>query len=153
MSRAPSLWDTSITVVAGALAVVGMWLPWVRKLPTGYANGEPMYTLEPVPQSETGFQHLDPVIVLLVGLVVAGAILLSHWDRRPGSLLVTAGGLMLFGSGFFLQYYVRIDRYAVEPGVYLVIVSGLLFVLLGAAPVLKRRVLSPEGNGGNPRIG
>ena len=141
------------TIVAAALAVVGVWLPWVRKRPEGYRDGRAIYTAEYVSGMETGLRGLDLFVGLLVVAAVGVAVLARYRPWRPDLALVGAGGLVLWLSGTTFHDYWSVERYAVEPGLYLLLASGFLFVLVGAGGVLKRRLGPGPDTGRDPRTG
>lgn len=130
-----------------------MWLPRVRKRPAGYRDGRPIYTAEYVSGMETGLHGIDPFVVLLVVAVVGVAVLARYRPWRPDIALVGAGGplLLLFGNAFY--DYWSVERYAVEPGLYLLLVSGFLFVLIGTGALLKRRLVPGTAHGRDARTG
>ena len=126
----------TVTGVATLLALVGVSLPWVRKRPVTTIDGQPAYTGEYVPGLETGIQGLDPVLIGLLGLLVGLLILSRHRQLLSGAILLVAGILFL---GFFiprLQAYATVERYAIEPGLPLLLISGGLFSTLGVGTLL-----------------
>jgi hypothetical protein len=125
------------TIVAAVLAVAGVWLPWVRKLPVGYTDGQPYYTSEYVWGSEPGISGLDPALMFLVVAVVTVFMLTPRRTWHLNIILVITGGLLLYVSGTFFYQYWSGEQYAVEPGLYLLLVSGLLFVLVGTRAIFK----------------
>lgn len=129
------------TAVAAVAGVVGVYLPWVRKLPAGYTDGTPYYTAEGVPGLTSGIGVLDVPILLLLAAVVVVVVASRGHDWLPKLVLVVGGVLVLLVSGLFLEDYWSGERYAVEPGLLFLSASGVLFVLVGAGGV-ARRVLS-----------
>ncbi|ELZ17298.1 hypothetical protein C477_13745 [Haloterrigena salina JCM 13891] len=102
---------------------------------------------------ETGLRGIDPFIILLVVAVVGVAVLARYRPWRPDIALVGAGGLLLWVFGAVFRNYWTVEQYAVEVGLYLLLASGFLFVLVGAGGVLKRRLVSGTDHGRDPRIG
>ncbi|WP_339103436.1 hypothetical protein [Haloterrigena salinisoli] len=141
MANAPSPAYLVATIVAAVSAVVGVWLPWVRKRPVGYRDGRPIYTTEYVSGMETGLRGIDPFVVLLVVAVVGVAALSRYRAWRPDIALVGAGGVVLWVFGAIFRNYRSVERYDVEIGLYLLLASGFLFVLIGAGAPLKRRLI------------
>lgn len=141
------------TVVAAVMGAVGVWIPWVRKQPVGYADGQPYYTSEYVPGLETGLRGIDLLVILLVVAVVVVVLLARDRRFRPDSALIGAGGALLVVFGNVCYQYWSVERYAVEPGLYLLLASGLLFVLAGAGTIIKRRMTPSLADGRDPRVG
>ena len=152
MTGEPTAKYVTATIVAAVGAVVGVWLPWVRKRPVGYSDGLPLYTLEIVPGLETGLRGMDLLVILLVMAVVAVVVLARYRGWRPDSVLIGAGGLILLVFANLFRTYSAVERYAVEPGLYLLIASGGLFVLIGTSSLLKRCVPTVADESGEPRI-
>lgn len=138
MGRPPSIKYTTATILTAILTVVGVWLPWVQKLPAGYIDGQPYYTSEWVPGLEAGFQGTDPFAVLLAVLAIVAVIAARKLNRPPDGVLVVAGAVLVWWSGTTLQYYWQVDRYAIEPGLYLCVISGVLLILLGVDAGFRR---------------
>jgi hypothetical protein len=130
------------TIVAALLAVVGAWLPWVRKQPVGITD-------EYIAGLDAGFSDIDLLVIILVVAVVLGYY--RNW--RPNGVLIGAGGLILVVFASVFQSYLAVERSVVEPGLYLLIASGFLFILIGVAAVLSRRITPIVSNRDNPRIG
>jgi len=86
------------------------------------------------------FWGIDPFVIILVGVVVTVVVLAGYRTWRSDSALIDAGGLLLVGFGNIFHTYRSIKQYVVEPGLYLLLISGLLFVLVGAGTVLKRHM-------------
>ena len=140
MEKQPTLAYITVTVIAAVLAVVGAYLPWVQKRPVRYIDGYPYYTAEYVLGLEPGIWGIDPFVIILVGVVVTVVVLARYRTWRPESAVIGAGGLLLIGCGNFFYQYRSGERYVVEPGLYLLVISGLLFVLVGAGTILKRHM-------------
>jgi len=153
METRPTLAHITATIVAAVLGVVGLYLPWVRKRPVGYADGQPYYTSEYVSGLEPGFRGIDPFIILLVVAVVGVVVLARHRTWRPDIALIGAGGLILFVFGNIFHNYWSVERYAVEPGLYLLLTSGLILVLVGAGIILKRRASTRTDESHDPKVG
>lgn len=151
MGRPTTAYVTA-TIVAAVIGVVGVWIPWVRKRPAGYRDGRPIYTAEYVSGLETGLRGIDPFVIVLVVAVVGVAVLARYRTWRPDIALISAGCLLLVVSGNTLRNYWSVERYAVEPGLYLLLASGLLFVLIGAGALLKRRVIPVTDECPDPRV-
>ena len=147
MADRPTPAYVTARIVAAVLGVAGVWLPWVRKRPVDTVNGQQMYPAEYVPGLETGLRGFDPVVVSLVVAVVVVVTLARYQHWRPDVALVSAGGLLRLGFGNVFHDYWSVERYAVELGLYLLLASGLLFVLVGAGAILERRVRTSSGNG------
>ncbi|ELZ79899.1 hypothetical protein C454_11883 [Haloferax gibbonsii ATCC 33959] len=124
------------TIMAAVLGVVGAWLPWVRKQPAGITD-EYMVGLD------AGFSDIDLLVTILVVAVVVAVVLGHYRNWRPDGILIGAGGLILIVFGSVFQSYSAVERYVVEPGLYLLIVSGFLFILIGVVAVLSRRMTFP----------
>ncbi|WP_229380138.1 hypothetical protein [Haloterrigena salifodinae] len=153
MANNPSPASLVATIVAAVLGVLGVWLPWVRKRPAGYRDGGAIYTTEYVSGMETGLRGIDPFVILLVVIVVGVAVLARYRTWRPDIALVGVGGLLLWVFGTIFRNYWTVEQYTVEIGLYLLLASGFLFVLVGAGGVLKRRLESGTDHGHDPRIG
>ncbi|QFU84571.1 hypothetical protein GCU68_17500 (plasmid) [Natronorubrum aibiense] len=76
--------------------------------------------------------------MLLAVSVVLAVVVAWKQDWNPDGFLIGAGGILLLWGGSTYNSYRTVDRYVIEPGLYLVIVSGCLFLLLGAGRILKR---------------
>lgn len=153
MANTPSPAYLVATTVAAVLGIVGVWLPWVRKRPVGYRDGRQIYTAEYVSGMETGLRGIDPFVVLLVAAVVGVAVLSRYRAWRPDIALVGAGGVLLWVFGTIFRNYRSVERYAVEIGLYLLLASGFLFVLIGAGALLKRRLAPGTDHRRDARIG
>ena len=153
MADKPTPVYITATVVATVLGAAGVWLPWVRKRPVGYRNGQPIYTMEYVSGLEAGLRGIDPFVILLVVAVVVVVALARYRNWRPDIALIGAGGLLLVVFGNIFHSYWSVERYAVESGLYLLLFSGLLYVLVGAGAILKRRVTTSPDDGSDARIG
>ena len=142
MEKQPTLAYVTVTVIASVLAVVGVYLPWVQKRPVEYIVGYHEYTAEYVPGLEPGIGiwGIDPFIIILVGVGVTVVVLARYRSWRPESAVIGAGCLLIIEFGNFFDNYRSGERYVVEPGLYLLVISGLLFVLVGAGTVLKRHM-------------
>lgn len=152
MANKPTTAYVAATICAAVGAAIGVWLPWVRKRPVGYTDGQPFYTSEYVSGLETGLRGIDPFVILLVVAVVGATVLARHRDWRPDLLLMGSGGLLLFVSGSLFRDYWSGERYAVEPGLYLLLASGFLLVLIGVSSILKQRVTLTVDDSHDPRI-
>ncbi|GGL53152.1 hypothetical protein [Halocalculus aciditolerans] len=119
------------TALLAALATVGLWLPWVTKLPAGYTQGQPYYTMEWVAGLDAGFQAIDvPALIILVLLVVVVAILRSgQWSAALPLLAV--GALSTWLTGNQLLGYRGVERYAAQPGLYLLVAASLGLFIVG----------------------
>jgi hypothetical protein len=127
------------TVVAGGLAIIGMWLPWVQKLPVGtIKGGGAAYTMEGVPELEAGFESFDLfVLVPILFMVVVGAVAVSRGRSWwTDTVLAVMGSALLWVAGNSYIGYYTTERYAAQPGVYLVLAAGLLLILIGAGGFL-----------------
>lgn len=153
MTKAPPLTYIRVTLVAVVLAVVGLWLPWVRKLPVRSADGQAIYTSEDVAGLEPGIHGFDNILAVIIVAVLAVVVLARRRDRHPDLVLILVGGSMLWLFGSVLREYWRVDRYVVESGLYFLVASGLLFVLLGAGTLIKRRVTTITEASRDARIG
>jgi hypothetical protein len=153
MGRDPTLAYVATTVVAAAMVVVGVWLPWVRKRPVGYFEGRPYYTGEWTTGLESGFGGTDVVAVLVVVAVVAITVLSRTSNWRPDVALVVAGGLLAWAAGTVLRDYWTTERYAVEPGLYVLVAGSLLLLVLGVGSVLGRRLPPLGSHDGGRRTG
>ena len=140
MGNRPSLAYITVTIIAAVLGVVGVYLPWVRKRPVGYTDGQPYYTSEYVTGLEAGIRGIDPFVIVPLVAVITVVVLARYRTWRPDTALVGAGGLLLVVFGNIFHNYWSVERYAVEPGLYLLLSSGLILVLVGTGTVLKRRV-------------
>ena len=134
------------TIVAAVLAVVGAWLPWVRKQPVGITD-------EYIAGLDAGFSDIDFLVIALVMTVVVAVVLGHYRNWRTDVVLIGAGGLILVVFGSVFQSYLAVERYVVEPGLYLLIASGCLFILIGVGAALNRRLTPIVSNRDNPRIG
>jgi len=112
----------------------------------------PYYTAEYVTGLEAGLRGIDSLVVLLVVVIVAVVVLARYRTWRADIVLIGAGGLILFVFGNIFHSYWSVERYAVEPGLYFLLISGLLFVLIGASTVLKRRVSPRRDESRDPKI-
>jgi hypothetical protein len=79
-------------------------------------------------------------VIILIVVVVTVVVLARCRTWRPDSALIGAGGLLLIGLGNIFHNYRSAEQYVVEPGLYLLLISGLLFVLVGAGTVLNRHI-------------
>lgn len=147
MADGPSLGYVVATITAAVLGVVGAWLPWVRKRPVGYTQGEPYYTAEYVSGLDAGLAGGDFLLVFVAVAVVGVVLWARHGNRRPDLVLVAAGGLVLVRYWRLFREYRGVDRYALRIGLYLVLVGGLLFLLVGGGSMLARHVTA--GGAGN----
>ncbi|WP_210408935.1 hypothetical protein [Halorhabdus rudnickae] len=138
MGKRPTPAYITGTIFAAVLSVVGVYLPWVQKQPVGYTDGQPYYTAEFVAGLEAGFDGGDPFIILLVVAVVVVVILARYRTWSPDIALIGVGAVtfLLFGNTF-LDYW-SVERYAVQPGLFLLVISGLIFIFVGAGAILKR---------------
>lgn len=116
--------------MVGVCAIVGAWLPWVRKTPVGTMNGEPYYTSEWVFGLQKGFHQLD-VIILLPALAGVGIAVLSLYRDWPQEVLLIAALPILIMAGERYLFYTSSSRYIVAPGLYLCLGSGVLLLFLG----------------------
>ena len=82
-----------------------------------------------------GLTRLSSYSLESVSLVLA-----RYRSWRPESAVIGAGCLLIIEFGNFFDNYRSGERYVVEPGLYLLVISGLLFVLVGAGTVLKRHM-------------
>jgi hypothetical protein len=153
MADEPTRSYVTATILAGALVVLGVYLPWVRKRPIGNSDGEPIYTTEAVLGQTTGFQGLDGLVVLIVVVAVAAVLVARGRRWRPDLPLVAAGVAILVLFGDRGWRYWSVDRYAIDPGLYLLFVGGALFVLVGARGLLGRVVPLGADDGGDAKGG
>ncbi|WP_336327352.1 hypothetical protein [Halovenus sp. HT40] len=153
MNARPGPAYVAATVVAAVLAIVGAYLPWVKKHPDGYRNGQAYYTSEYLPAAEAGFQGLDVVVVAL-GVAVIGVVAGARYRGwLPDVVLLGSGVVLLLLSGDRLKRFRPVERYTVEPGLYLVLVSGLLLVLVGAGALLRRRIVARIAEDSDQEVG
>jgi len=154
MERTPTIGFVTATTVAAGSAILGVWLPWVRKRPVGHHGDQPIFTAEWVAGLKPGLQGSDPLVVLFVGAVVLLTAGFRYSPWQPDAVLIAAGGLLLWVFGNVLHHYWTVDRYAVEPGLYLVVSSGFLLVLLGVGGLLGRRgFLDGDSTDEDPQFG
>ena len=119
------------TLVAATTGVVGAWLPWSRKLPAGYTDGVPYYTMEYTPGSVTGFDPFAAVAAAVV-VVTAGLTVAALWrGRSPTPPALGGGGVLIAAAVVLGREYRGGDRLAVDWGLPLVGAAGFLFVLVG----------------------
>ncbi|KAA9396677.1 hypothetical protein Har1130_18815 [Haloarcula sp. CBA1130] len=130
-------------VVAVFVIFVGTLLPWVRKLPAGYTDGEPYYTDELVWGLNPGFELLDALILAPALTAILALILVEKREWITDLWLLTAATPTLWlGGQRYLRYQVG-ATYAIEPGLYLVLVGGLLLITLGVGDlVVPNRTIS-----------
>ncbi|PSQ18533.1 hypothetical protein BRD02_00585 [Halobacteriales archaeon QS_8_69_73] len=102
---------------------------------------------------EVGLRGIDPFVILLVVAVVVAVVLARYRNWRPDIALIGAGGLLLVVFGNIFHSYWSVERYAVEFGLYLLLFSGLLYVLVGAGAILKRHMTISPDDGPDARIG
>ncbi|MHB9288919.1 hypothetical protein ACKVMT_17970 [Halobacteriales archaeon Cl-PHB] len=135
----PAAGDVAMAL-AVVLAVLGVWLPWVSKRPTGYFEGTPSYTSEGVPGLETGISGADFILIWLA----VGAVLLVLAGRiealRLDGILVLVGVVVLWTAGNRYLDYSTAYRYVVEPGLYILLASGLFFLAAGLGMVVQHRL-------------
>lgn len=131
-----SLSSDAGVVVAVLMILIGTAFPWVRKLPAGYTEGEPYYTDELVWGLNPGFEVADFLIVVpaLSAIVVLITVRNRDWVVDVWLLATAIPVLWLVGQVY--NNYQTGAKYAVEPGLYLVIAGGVLFVLLGASDLI-----------------
>lgn len=122
---------------AAALVVVGSWLPWIRKIPAGYTNGQPYYTAEWVLGLEAGFRTFDILLALVGLLAVVFTVVAEYHDRRLGALVGGAGLLVLLLAGNYVL--ASRGRYIFEPGLYMIGLGGALLAIIGCAMFVRRR--------------
>lgn len=150
MTDRPTVTYVTASVVAAGLAVVGAWLPWVRKRPVDQADGGEIITTEYVWGLETGIRAVDAPLVGVAVAVVGIVVLARYLDWRPDWILVGGGGILLYVAGTKFYDYLTVERYLVGPGLYLLGASGLLFVSLGTGVILKRwgasRIIGDENS-------
>ncbi|ERH11758.1 MAG: hypothetical protein J07HB67_00769 [halophilic archaeon J07HB67] len=120
------------TLAAATTGVVGAWLPWSRKLPAGYVDGEPYYTASYTPGSLTGFDLFGGGAAALTLLVTLLTVVGLRRGRSPGPVPVGGGGTLVVVSLVLGRQYRSTGRLAVDWGLPLVGAAGLLFVLVGA---------------------
>lgn len=123
------------TLLAALGTVVGLWLPFLHKLPVDFEDGRPLYTDEWTWGLNAGFNGTDLLLVVLALVAVASVLAARRWRWPANGVLVAVGGFTLFVAGQQLAEIYRIERYVAVPGIYLVIVGGLLFVVLGLVGV------------------
>jgi cation transport ATPase len=139
MKKTPPRRYVAAAVVAVGFAIVGMWLPWVQKLPVGTIEGGGVaYTMEGIPELEAGFESFDLfVLVPVLFTVVVGAVAASRGRSWwTDAVLAAMGSALLWVAGNSYIGYYTTERYAAQPGVYLVLVAGLLLFLIGAGGFL-----------------
>lgn len=110
--------------------------PWLRKLPSGFHDGQPYYTAEWVPGLEAGFQLVDVGVVVPALVAVVVVVLGSYRGWRPDSVLMLMSAMLVWVAGRSLLRNHGIERYAAEPGVYLALLAGLLLALVGASGLI-----------------
>ena len=148
MGRPPSTGYVVAVTLTAILAIVGVWLPWVRKRPVGYIDGQPYYTEGLLPGLHAGFRDVDPFVVLLAVLVIVAVVAARRWDWSPDGVIIVAGTVLMWWSGTMLGHYRADEHLAVEPGLYLSVLSGIVLVLLGAGTGI-RRYLNTKQNSRN----
>lgn len=151
MERELTLRYIIVTIVAAGLGVVGAYLPWVQKRPV-HIDGQLVSTSEYVGGSETGIQGLDPFIISLGIAAVAVVSLAQFRDWNPDIVLIGAGVLTLVISGDRFHSYWSVERYGVELGLYLVLVSGLLYIIVGAGAFFKRHIATPTAKNSDSKV-
>jgi thiosulfate reductase cytochrome b subunit len=135
MVKSSLLSDKSV-VVAVLVTLIGTASSWVRKLPSGYTEGEPYYTAESVWGLNYGFELLDVLIIVPILTVIVVLMLAQSRDWIVDVwLLVTSIPILWFAGRAYIKYQTG-TTYAVEPGLYLVLVGGILFILLGAGDLI-----------------
>ncbi|EMA56388.1 hypothetical protein [Halococcus thailandensis] len=139
MNKNPSHQYVAATVIAVGLAIIGMMLPWVQKLPVrNIEGGGEAYTMEWIPGLEAGFETFDlfvlvPILFTLLAGGVAASRGRSWWT--DGILSIMGGVILWVAGNSYIGYYTT-ERYAAQPGVYLVLAAGLLLILIGAGGFL-----------------
>lgn len=119
------------TLLAALCTGVGLWLPLLRKLPVDYVDGQPLFTSEYTWGLDAGFNGTDLLLVALALVAVASVLATRRWRWPVNAVHVAVGSFTLFLAGQRLAGILRTERYAADPAIYLVIVGGLLFVVLG----------------------
>lgn len=141
MDRVPSPVYIFGPLLSAVLVTIGSWLPWIRKIPVGFDEGQPYYTDEWIWGLEPGFQTLDYILILL-GLIAVAAPLIARYRGWSASGIVIGSGLLILTiAGGQLTSY--LGQYIIEPGFYLVVVSGVLLVLIGLAMPRNLHPLNP----------
>jgi len=138
MSREPSLSYVGAAFTASILAVVGVWLPWVRKIP----GPDGAVTMEYVPGLWTGIESAgyDKLILLLIAVVMSITLLARYRQWRPDPALIAVGGFILFIAGGALDSY--LGGYYIQPGLFILFLSGLLLTLLGVSAFVRHYSVS-----------
>jgi hypothetical protein len=133
------------TFAGAALVVLGCWLPWVRKRPVGYSDAGPVYTREWIAGLEAGFGSLDYILAAIVLVAVCAVVVARNRGVLVSGLLTLTGvAVALVGADVFLGYR-SVDRYAVEPGLSLVLAGGAILVAIGVGGLGGRlTATSPE---------
>lgn len=132
----------SLPYVGAALGLcffagIGMWLPWVENTPQ-YLNGEPYVTGIGLPGLWWGYDSFD--LLVAIGLVPAlvGTLTFRRRIWLRDACVFLSGTLVSWWVGGLAYEYWSVDHYLLEPGIFLVLGSGLLFCLLSAGAVAKR---------------
>lgn len=128
-SSVPSAVHLVGTLSATVTLVIGTWLPWIQKGPIGYEDGPPYYTAEGVLGLSHGVQVLDVVLILLSRTAIAALLLARYREWSARGVVIGAGTLILLTAGGRLT--LDRGRYVVEPGLYLVVSSGLRNGIIG----------------------
>lgn len=125
-------------VAVATLAVVaGSALPWVRKAPAGYSDGEPYYTDELVWGLTAGFELSDALVVVPALSALAVYLAVADRDRVVNGWGIVCALPVLWFAGRRFETYWTGETYAVEPGLGLVLVGGILLVLIGAFGIVR----------------
>lgn len=112
-----------LVLVATAMILVGVWLPWMR-------NTGDKYIL--IDTESPGIQELDILIILLCASAVLAVIIgRLYLDWQPKLLLAVLSTPIWYSAGTRFEDFWRIDAYRVEPGIYLVLGGGLLITMIG----------------------
>jgi hypothetical protein len=127
--------DAVLTVVAGAVLVAGVFLPWVNEDSPGWVNFSIRGAKEfnGVLQTRWGW----PALGLAVAVVVVGTVMASTRPRRVSiylGALVAALGVAVFGVVQDAAAHIGFN----DPGVgmYLTTLIGVLLVPIGVAAAL-----------------
>ena len=145
MRRFPSKREKGI-LVAVLVTLGGIVLPWVRKRPAGYTDGEPFYTDEWVWGLSPGVETLDLLLIAPAVSIVLVLVLLQNRALVRDAWVLVASVPILWYVGRAYSKYQRGSTYAVEPGLYLLLLGGGLLVLLGASGlVVSDRRQSDQG--------